>query len=568
MHFRLLCAALCLCPAASAQAQFLDCMAEGYLDAFAEAPAAEGLACLELFRIDVATPAGPRQIRAIMDAGADWAAPSALVAEVRRGADLAAAAFGGLGPFRVDNITLLLLDDAFSTADLTGAEPEDEAALRGILGVTLSAPDLPPGAGAECLITLYALAPGADDGSMATTVAHEIFHCLQGATYAGPKYGSYGAGGTWWIEGAAEAFAAHTVPESAAFTDRGPDFDASVEANVALNDMEHEAAHFFYWLLQTRGIGALMPFQDAMADSGGAAAQHAAMRAALPPDAWQAFAEAYADSEVYHPQGASLASSAPEHHSQGISAAGQHRFPLAPFAFTQVRLDYDCGVWGNTIRPEAPGMTWKDDATDARGDWIGLPDEIDTREGRPAAWRGVALPTDDSVAEAVLDVERRRSCRPCLGSDAIDACLVGQWSMSGGGPAEWMRAQGFPGDVGTSGTEAITLRADGVFSTAPFSISVDAANDGVTFAGEGEAAAAQGGWSAEGGLLNICTEAGGGVAGTVTVTADETSGRMPANAPGGGSMSMRYACAGSSLTTEIDMRGLPPMVTQYTKVAP
>ena len=116
---------------------------------------------------------------------------------------------------------------------------------------------------------------------MATTVAHEVFHCILGATCAGPRYQSHVAGGAWWIEGAAEAFAAAAVPESAAYTDRSPEFDAAVEGRVALNDMAHEAVQFFYWRMQTRdGLAALMPFQDAMAETGGAAAQQTRRRTA------------------------------------------------------------------------------------------------------------------------------------------------------------------------------------------------------------------------------------------------------------------------------------------------
>jgi len=54
---------------------FGDCIAEGYLAKFADAPTAGDLACFELFRIFVATPDGPREVRGIADAAFDWAAP-------------------------------------------------------------------------------------------------------------------------------------------------------------------------------------------------------------------------------------------------------------------------------------------------------------------------------------------------------------------------------------------------------------------------------------------------------------------------------------------------------------
>ena len=115
-------AAVLLGGAGPAAAQFLDCMSDGYLASFPDAPTAEGLACLELFRFEVATPEGARFMRGIADAGAGWAAPPDLVAGVGRGARLAGAALGRPGSFRVDNITLLILDDVHATGDLSGPE--------------------------------------------------------------------------------------------------------------------------------------------------------------------------------------------------------------------------------------------------------------------------------------------------------------------------------------------------------------------------------------------------------------------------------------------------------------
>jgi len=121
-------------------------------------------------------------------------------------------------------VTSLILHDVFATEENTNHGTGQQ-----VLGMALGdrAPD--PDRPAEWLITVYALASRATHGSMATTVVHEIFHCVQGATYSGPKYQSYGEGGDWWVKAAAAA-----LPESAAFTDRSGDFDASVYARLAL----------------------------------------------------------------------------------------------------------------------------------------------------------------------------------------------------------------------------------------------------------------------------------------------------------------------------------------------
>ena len=94
-----------------AQADFDDCTAADYLARFPGAPSAAGLLCVEHFRFAYATPEGERQMRAISDVAAGWAAPPTLVAGVERGAREAAAAMGALGSYAIDDVTLLLLDD-------------------------------------------------------------------------------------------------------------------------------------------------------------------------------------------------------------------------------------------------------------------------------------------------------------------------------------------------------------------------------------------------------------------------------------------------------------------------
>jgi hypothetical protein len=212
-------------------------------------------------------------------------------------------------------------------------------------------------------------------------------------------------------------------------------------------------------------------------------------------------------------------------------------------------------------------MTWKPADAGADDGWRALPEELDTREGRDTTWRFVTMPTDDSLTEGEVNTERRQGCTPCLGTSAIDACLIGTWAMSGGGPAEWMRAQGFPESVGTSGGEQMVLRADGIFATGAFGVTLDVDGNGVLFSGDGVVPSAVGAWSAEGGVVNFCAGAGGGMNGSMSITTNEGVTSGATGAPGGGSMSMQYSCAGTSLTTSLEMRGLPDMETSYSKIA-
>lgn len=540
--------------AAPARADFGDCTEAGYLGRFPEAPTAETILCVELFRFTHATPEGERHIRAISDVAADWAIPPAVAEGVERGAREAAAAFPGLGSYAIDDVTLLLLDDLSSWED-------GDREIAAITDGRRDAAGTRPG---ECLVTVYGLSSSATPEEIAVTTAHEIFHCLQYASLSSAQMGTYGAGGDWWIEGAAEYFPAYAVSGSEPYTGREAMFDDAVLAGTALNDMAHGAAPFFFWLGETRGIEELMPFQRAMADGGGAAAQQAAMRGVLDDRAWLDFAQAYADANIARPGGGLLALTPTLREFLTISAPGPQRITLDPFTLLYGVADYDCGTWGNRLRPETANLSVQPDGTTGWGTW---PEEIEAEEGRPATYRFVAMSTETGPLDATLEVERRRACAPCAGSDRVDACLAGTWQMTGGGPVEWMRAQGIPITRAAEGPRIVTFRSDGAYGTEPLGIEIEIRDEDMIGQGTGFVTVASGRWSAVEGTLNICQDAGG-MSGTVTVTDRHGTRSGPVSQPSAGSaISMSYSCAGGTLSTAMAFPGLPEMVTSYTKIA-
>ena len=540
--------------AAPVQADFGDCTGAGYLSRFPEAPTAASILCIEVFRFSHSTPEGERQIRAISDVSADWAIPPALAEGVERGAREAAAAFPGLGSYAIDDVTLLLLDDASTWA-------EDG---REIAAITDGRRDPAGGRSGECLVTIYGLSISATPDEIAVTTAHEIFHCLQYASLSGAQMATYGAGGEWWIEGTAEYFSAFAVSGNEPFTGREAMFDDAVMAGTALNGMAHAAAPFFFWLGQTRGIEALMPFQRAMPDAGGAAAQRAAMRGVLDDRAWLDFAQAYADAAIARPGGGMLALAPAMRQTLAISSPGPQRIALEPFTLLPGVADYDCGTWGNRLSPEDANLAAR---PEDGADWAPWPAEVEAEEGLPATYRFVALSTRDAAVSVTLDVERRRACAPCAGSDRVDACLAGTWQMTGGGPVEWMRAQGMPITRAAEGPRIVTFRSDGAYGTEPLGIEIELRDEDMIGRGNGYVTVAFGRWSVADGALNICQDAGG-MSGTVTVTTRGGTSSGPVSQPSAGStITMAYSCAEGAMSTSMAFPGLPDMVTSYTKIA-
>ncbi|MEO8530734.1 MAG: hypothetical protein ABI459_05895 [Deltaproteobacteria bacterium] len=529
---------------ASPALAFGDCNDPAYLSRFPEAAGAASLTCVELFRLPLETASGTRQIRAIMDISGDWAIAPDVQAEIERGARLAAALLPTLGRFESDDITLLAYDGlhGLETANIEGKT------------LTILADD-------ECLISLYGLSSGGTTENMAVLVAHELFHCVQGETWPA-QYDTYGSGGDWWVEGTAETFAALAIPDSQSLTDRAPDFDASVAANIALNDMQHEAAVFFYWLTTTQGATAMFPFIEQMAVTNGASAQHAAMRAALSPEQWLDFAKTYADGLIRHPQGGSVPTIAPDGQMIDVLADGNHTIPLAPFTLALGRVSYDCGLWGNTLSPAVNLALRLDENVDSWRDW---PNEIDARDATDTNWRFAALPVDDSGA-ATLEVERRATCEPCQAITTLDRCLVGRWQVTSGGAIEWMRAQGVTARMEYTEPRIIDFRAAGVYATEPFGAKVEHRDGDFFVHGDGTLTEAFGTWSSGDGTLHICQQTGG-LRASVTAESSEVRKTKRLDRPGGGDLSMIYSCEGDTLSTSLPIRGLPPMITGYSKMA-
>ena len=537
-----------------ARADFGDCNHVDYMSVFPDAPTAIDLNCVEIFNFGYATPGGARYIRGIKDISGDWAFAAGAEAAVERGAQLAVTAFSELGNYDIDDVTLLFLDDAHDLAERPG---------RIVLAMTDGLGGIGGGRAGECLITLYALSPGTDTLDLTVTVAHEIFHCLQYRSLTAAQMSTVGTGGDWWIEGSAELFSAYAVPGSGPYTDRSETYDAGVDAGLALNEMRHEAGIFFFWLVGRSGLSTLMPFLYAMAGSGDASAQQAAMRSALSDADWLRFAQDYVDRKIKHPQDHVLALYPSILNTYGFTENGTERIPLEPFVLTHGFVDYTCGEWRNTVRPETANLSAR---RDTETEWSIYPETIDAVDAGEAHYRFAAMHTAGAAVDFVIDAERIRSCEPCAGSDAVDACLVGTWQMSGGGAVEWMRANGIPITRSRSGPRIVTFRGDGAYGTEPFDLSLTVRQGDMVGQGEGYMTVAAGRWSAADGALNICQDSGT-MSGEVTVTTPRHSGTMPVSQPGAGQLTQSYSCSERSLSTTLDFTGMSPMRTEYSKIS-
>jgi hypothetical protein len=268
---------LCLCGLGEARAAFGSCMSPGYLASFDTrlGPAS----CRVVTTTEVRWRGGSARLRVIVPGGptpeldrteAEFRARVEILAE--RLGD-AMDAFGGL---ELRDTTIVLSNLSFQ---------------RFHAGTF--------GRGDECKVIFYKTSEEVSLERFLFTYAHEIFHCVQGATWPGLHDGAEAG---WWIEGSAEYFAHVANPNSAegdafvnAFDDASP--------RDALPDMDYAAVVFFLWLggrEEPRGVRA---FLDHMATGSGRNAQLAALRARTPMDEWIEFGQDYLDGRIRQPAG-------------------------------------------------------------------------------------------------------------------------------------------------------------------------------------------------------------------------------------------------------------------------
>lgn len=543
---------VCIAPA---RADFGDCMDSDYLLNFGGPDALtdpmhpiQEITCVVEFEIDYHAPRGERRIRGIRDVNGDWGFRPGALEQVEEGARAAVRAMKELGDFDIDDITILILDDSYERL----SEPHDPVD-GDVAAVTMPVDD-----SNECYITVYMFGPTGLPGEVAYSVAHEIFHCIQNATLTAAQITTASSEGAWWAEGSSDYFASLALPEEGDAYNRTAMFERDVDAELPLYDHVYGSTVFFYWFHHRRGAGALVPFLHQMAGSDSDAAQRAAMRAALSDEDWLDFAQQYADRSITAPAGQALDFTGGDGETITFSNSRTENFSLQPFVIRRGWLVYECGEWRNTLSPGGVNLGAREGRETA---WGPLPTEIDTEEAPAVRYRFAALHTGDSETEVSLEVERTRSCEPCAGSEEIDVCVVGTWRMSGGGPIEWMRAQGIPITRADPGERIIRFDERGVYYTQSFSTEMTVELEDGTGHGAGAALPAAGRWSIAEGRLAICQDSGG-MSGVVTTP----QGSMPVSQAGGGVLIQDYSCSETSLQTTVDMGG-SPMTTTYSKIA-
>jgi hypothetical protein len=542
---------LLCCAWIPAHASFGDCADPAYRARFDPRFATSEYDCVERLRVPVATGDGTRHIRLIHDLNADWILEPASMRDFERGVRASVAALGTLGRYSIGDVTILLADDF--------PPPSATEAFSGIMAMANGTAD-----SSECQIVLYLIGSGASREEAATTVAHEIFHCVQAATYSPGQYGAYRreGGAAWWIEGSAEWFASLALPDDSMYQARVDAFD-ELSPDTPLHRMTYSALPFFLWHAQHHGNPATMLFLSGMADAPEEAEQLQAMEASLSADQWLRFAQDYFDRDIRRPHGTPLRFSPLQGDNWHWTASHVQTARLQPFVITRSLIEIECGAWDVAATPARAHSTRTSRATG--GAWGAFPPRIDTRAGDPRRRLFVGLNATARPLALRIRVDQAAGCSACAGITGSDACLVGTWREISGGAAQWMRDNLRGVRVQSEvARQTMTFGADGNFSTEPLSGTFSLQNDGVRSEGEVANVQSSGRWSSADGSLHLCPA-------TVThdirgrlVTRDGHSVPIPFPSTSPPEpRTLAYTCAGDTLTTQVPVPGMGPIRTTF-----
>jgi len=479
---------------APANAAMGNCRSSAYLARFdARLASSTDFLCVEAGRASVNSSSGTSHIRLVHHVAADWAALPGVIRAFNNGIQSSARALPSLGNFRFTDVTILLIDDL---------PPGGSTERFGQIAARTSF--LP---GDECLISIWLLGEAARPDTAASVVAHEIFHCVQRANLSQAQMlsgaGGSGAGGDWWLEGSAEWFitAAMTAPWYS--SDRVRIFDEQSRVRP-LNRMAYEAYVFFSWLGRSRTR--VLPFLSRMASSSNVSAQRTAMMAALGEDQWLQFAKDYMDQRIRDGQGASIGSTPQRGNSMLWNATRTQRINLVPFVLSRGDLFFECGSWNVSPRPARFHAAKASDATV----WTAIPSSIDARDGRRREYRFVAMASANADTPMQITGTLAHRCTECAGTRSIDRCMIGTWRMTADGAGQVMRQFVPAGKARLANYSAdgstMTMNEDGTF--------ISGARTNARISGDGGSAVTQfsgqssGRWSASGGRVNMCPDAG------------------------------------------------------------
>ncbi len=357
------------------------------------------------------------------------------------------AVFGGFAELRFPDVTLLFMDPSRVSKHESYADTQMLA-------------------NGECLVRIYAWtidAAGKGDVllHLQSSIAHELFHCIQQKTWPAQFHASP-TDPDWWIEGSATlmGFVVFEHPElfrvrvNQFWKDRDTPMTRQTYGNVV----------FFSWLWN-RNPQSVMTLIGKMPTQPGELYQQNALANAVGADNLSLFARDLLDGRIRGPgDKATPVIVDPTEPADVVTATDKRTYAAIPFTVFHQDVSFRNGNYmfmaqGNRFasyrRADKSGEEWRDMGFEVTEGLCSVP--------KTYRFAGMSVDGGD-VEEFSLNIEKMPGeCAPCMAQEVRDACVAGQWRITNASIADSTMANndGSLTDVFVRGVAGMWARGDG-----------------------------------------------------------------------------------------------------------
>jgi len=468
--------------------------------AFAEFVEDPGFTCTEMQSETVIGFADDLVLRSVIDAkDAGAAEAEAQVFAAVQEALTRMAALDSGQPLKLGDVTVVLMRE--------GAKNDQDLAKAPVLGMARKLE-------ADCVLILYParLAKQGSDGLgfLQFTAAHELFHCVQYATW--PALMDAYASHLWLVEGTAETVA-HAIFPNPGFAFREGNKFADRFRDTPLTQLTYENLVFFSWVW-AEDPKLVFKIIAAMPVGGSEAAQQKALLGVIPAADLSRFVRDFLDNKVVTPGGADpMFGEIPLQMTTNIGLAtfeesGTKDLTAAPFTMFAVDVSFSGGAYEIDIKDSGSVLSQHRDPDGS--DWTTGTIAADGDCTTTVTHRLAGMATGAAKVRVTAKKDTKgQDCKACAAQAVRDQCLIGTWvinnSFQGMSIAQYV-GNGRPVGAVVLGKNFLRLVEDGTsyWAYQNFIVGVQDKVGGSPISGALLNGTIDQGWSAADGRLNTC----------------------------------------------------------------
>lgn len=365
------------------------------------------------------------------------------------------------------------------------------------------------------------------------SVAHEIFHCIQGATW--PDQVLLGdTANRWWLEGTAQFIAHWIFPNPADLKARAMGFANEVQATPLHQTGTSGGSVVFFAWLASGNVYPIFDFIAAMPTAAGEAAQKQALLERVPPYLLGEFPRDWVDGNIKMPDGYTFLKVQPLDN-QDVNASGPLVIDAVPLTMVLQDVTYIGGTYMVTGHGD-PDVSYRSKGSKP-GDWSGIGlINIDQDCQGDTTLRFAGMSFGTGPEPVTLEAMKFPGCEECFVASGRDACLIGTWVADQGDLSRviYDMVPASVSDVEVAGNFGVRFDPDGkaYFGFHKLRVKLNYADKGVSSTGIDLGGSIDNTWSTDAQNLHMCYQDSDAAIQIVipkSASGDPTTGKMTEN---------------------------------------